>query len=205
MCIPISRLPLYDMAVRLNAVPATGPSVTSSSSSDPAMYIGNGAAGRFDVAKSSLAACARANRVTVDVGSRFATLARSATSPAPCTPERSLAISALTIVKRSEGLIAMPGKLTFTGVKALVPVVASVRVETTNDTLSDSTAMFRFSWYRRAPLTAPVTKKSLIEPPSDFPTDFTSARGSRSASRRRWRDRCFHREEPLDPSFEPPN
>ena len=80
---PMSRLPLYEMAVRSKAVPATGPMVTFSRIWAPEMYIGKGAARMLEVAKSILVTCERARRVTTEVGSR---LARPAIPPNAAWP-----------------------------------------------------------------------------------------------------------------------
>ena len=130
----------------LNAVPATGPSAMLHSICEPAMYIGNGAAGRFDVAKSRWAAWPRAKRVTADVGSRLATRAMLLSVPPPRIAARSAAIMARMRSSRAGPDIASPGTRTRTGVNEFEPDVESVRVLMTKETFSASTGTPRLAW-----------------------------------------------------------
>jgi hypothetical protein len=142
----MSKLPLYDIAVRLNAVPATGPSVPVHRIRAPDTYVGTGAPRTLLVAKSMRAVCERATPVTSDVGSRLANPATLPMAPPARAPRRPAARVVRMAANRSSTVIGPAGTCTRVGANAFVSAPPVSLVLTTKLMFSASSGVSLDSW-----------------------------------------------------------
>ncbi len=171
----------------------------------PDTYSGIGAPRMFEVAKSILPAAARAALVITEVGSQLATPDNAPMVPPLCSiVSRFVASRVWTSATRSASGIGAPGTCTGTGVNEFPPIALSWRVLSTKLVLNASTSTSRSAWYRTAPSTMPARKMSLIVAPRCFDAAFSSSRGTKTCSRWRCRERCFHSGDPPSTSLPDP-